>query len=117
MERFWEILEQRGCNMAEIKERFLGDKMFYLECYEEFMRDDNFQLLGVQLRAKQTQAAFDTAHTLKGLAANMGLIDMFRVLSEIVEPLRDGICTDELLVPYEQLMILYAQYKALVDEL
>lgn len=117
MERVWEILEKRGCNIPQIKERFMDDTQFYLECYEQFMLDDNFRILGVQLRAKQVTEAFETAHTLKGLAANMGLSDMFSVLSDIVEPLRDGCCEEGLLDFYNQLMVLYAQYKTLLDDL
>lgn len=117
MEQLWEILERRGCNTVQIRERFMNDTRFYLECYEEFMRDDSFRMLGVQLRAKQVSAAFDTAHTLKGLAANMGLTDMFHVLSDIVEPLREGCCGDELSDSYNQLMVLYAQYRTLLEDL
>ena len=40
-----------------------------------------------------TATAFDAAHTLKGVLANVGLTPLYNTTVEIVEPLRVG-CTD-----------------------
>ncbi|MDD6037492.1 MAG: Hpt domain-containing protein [bacterium] len=105
-------LEQRGCDMRGIQDRFLGDEAFYAECFEQFMSDEGFRLLGEQLCAHKVREAFDTAHTLKGLASNMGLTDLFNHLVVIVEPLRKG-CDDGLLPVYEEMLACYETYRAL----
>ncbi len=55
---------------------------------KEFKNDPAFGELGVAIENKQYEHAFDQAHTLKGVAGNMGLTPLFTVICNIVEPLR-----------------------------
>lgn len=52
--------------------------------------DQNFELLPEALRAGEMGRAFECAHTLKGMLANMGLIPLYDIVVRIVEPLRAG---------------------------
>ena len=53
---------------------------------------------------KDADAAFRHAHTLKGLTANMGLTPLHDLVVRIVEPLRGGLYSDELLEIYNTMM-------------
>ena len=71
--------------------------------------DQNFELLPEALRAGEMGRAFECAHTLKGMLANMGLIPLYDIVVRIVEPLRAGepaellpVC-DELLAARDRL--------------
>lgn len=77
-----------GVNPQEVMERFVDDEELYAACLEEFMHDAAFDRLKEALEASDYSAAFDQAHTLKGVAGNLGLTPLYNVICEIVEPLR-----------------------------
>jgi Chemotaxis protein histidine kinase and related kinases len=85
-----EMLRELGSDVDDAMERFLDDDGFYLECLEQVLYDDNFERLKIALENHQIQEAFDCAHTLKGLVANLGLTSLDEKLEEVVEPLREG---------------------------
>ena len=84
-------------------ERFLDDKDLYMICLQTVISDSAFEKLGVALAEKNALEAFDYAHTLKGVFANLGLTPMLSVVVEIVEPLRNG-SVDGLEDFYEKLL-------------
>lgn len=84
------MLADWGVSLKETMERFLNDEEFYLECLSDFMQDENLELLNRALQNKDYNAAFDAAHTLKGVAGNLGLTPLFEKIVEIVEALRRG---------------------------
>lgn len=96
-------LRNWGCDVDGALERFVGDEDLYKMCLNTVLEDKAFAGLGETLRASQTKEAFDHAHTLKGVLANMGLTPMFDITVRIVEPLRTG-DTDGLLSIYEELL-------------
>lgn len=98
-----EKLVALGCDVAGAMDRFLEDEEFYFSCYDKFMEDPGFAQLKNELNDHDVKAAFDCAHALKGVIANLGLSSLYDRIVEIVEPLRAG--TDEgLLVKYDELM-------------
>lgn len=103
MGKLFDELEQWGCDIEGAMERFLEDEELYVICLETVITDEAFKHLGEALREKRTQDAFDCAHTLKGVFANLGLTPMYRIVEEIVEPLRAG-CNENLLPFYEKLL-------------
>lgn len=82
-------LEKYGVNMTETMERFVDDKDLYLECLTSFLTDACFEGLNAALFAKNYASAFDYAHTLKGVAGNLGLTPLYQAICGIVEPLRN----------------------------
>ena len=94
-------------------ERFLDDKELYMACLETVISDSNFEKLGVALKEKSVTEAFDCAHTLKGVFANLGLTPMFSMVVNIVEPLRTG-SADNLEEPYEQLLLSNEHLKSIL---
>lgn len=68
----------------------MDDEELYAECFAMFMEDPSFVQLGEALKRQDDAAAFDAAHTLKGVAGNLGLTPLFAAICAIVEPLRCG---------------------------
>jgi len=69
-------------------ERFGYDENLYIECLGMLLEDPNPSLLHTAISSGDLSAAFNAAHTLKGVAANMGLTPLLAAVSAIVEPLR-----------------------------
>lgn len=96
-------LRDWGCDVDGALERFVGDKELYQECLYTVLTDKAFVGLGEALKCGAVKEAFDCAHTLKGVLANMGLTPMLDITVRIVEPLRDG-NTEGVLEAYEELL-------------
>ena len=75
-----------------------------MKCYKKFLGDPAFPGLDEALKKKDADTAFRHAHTLKGLAANMGLTPIHDLAVKIVEPLRAGMYSDELVEIFQQIM-------------
>lgn len=98
-----EELRNWGCDIDGALERFVGDEELYKTCLYTVLDDKSFGGLGEALEAGQVREAFDYAHTLKGVLANMGLTPMYDITVRIVEPLRTG-DTEGLPALYEELL-------------
>ncbi|MBR1552947.1 MAG: Hpt domain-containing protein [Schwartzia sp.] len=97
-------LRERGCDVDGALARFLNKEDFYAKCYKKFLDDPAFAGLDEALKKKDADTAFRHAHTLKGLMANMGLTPLHDLAVQIVEPLRAGLYSDELVEIYRQMM-------------
>jgi hypothetical protein len=85
-----QMLEDNGCDIKGSLPRFINDEEFMLSCIEQVLDDEGFEDLGASLEAGETGVAFDCAHSLKGITANTGLVPLYKIVVEIVEPLRAG---------------------------
>ena len=83
-------LGARGCDTPQALHRMLDDEAFYLAMLEEVLSEPSFEALGEELAAGDAAAAFDSAHTLKGVLGNLGLTPLCDTVNRIVEPLRTG---------------------------
>ena len=97
-------LRERGCDVDGALVRFLNKEDFYAKCFKKCLDDPAFAGLDAALKEKNADAAFRHAHTLKGLTANMGLTPLHDLVVKIVEPLRAGLYSAELLELYGQIM-------------
>lgn len=103
MTKVLDALKEWGCDVDGALERFIGDMGLYEVCLKTVLSDKSFDGLGESLKSGEVKVAFDHAHTLKGVLANMGLTPMYDITVRIVEPLRG--CNDENLFPiYEELL-------------
>ncbi len=80
----------RGCDIKGALPRFIDNRDFYCSMLAQIPNEENFSKLGVALDAEDVAAAFDAAHTLKGVIGNMGLTPMYEEVCYIVESLRNG---------------------------
>lgn len=85
------LLKKFGCrDIIATGERFLDDPDFYLEIVTGMLGDPGVERLGGEIERRETQAAFDTAHMLKGIVGNCGISALYDAVSQIVELLRGG---------------------------
>ncbi|MGO5051191.1 Hpt domain-containing protein [Lachnospiraceae bacterium LCP25S3_G4] len=106
-------LKQWGCDVDGALQRFIYDDELYKMCLIKFKDDENFVLLEKAMLGGNYISAFESAHTLKGVAGNLGLTPLCESISIVVERLRinsyDGI--EDL---YEEINNQYKRYCNLV---
>lgn len=84
-----ECYESLGGSYEETLNRMFSETLvrkFLLK----FPEDDTFEKLKKSFYANEDGSAFDAAHTLKGVALNLGLGDLARSVSALTELLRGG---------------------------
>lgn len=81
-------LQREGCDVKGAIRRMLGDEALYLHLLEAFYQERTWEELQKALDRKDYEAAFQTAHLIKGSTATLGLISIYEVVSRIVEKLR-----------------------------
>lgn len=83
------LYQEMGGDMADAVRR-LGS----IAAVERFLRmfagDDTFAMLQAAMSAGDARRAFRAAHTLKGLAANLGLVQLWQAASALTEALLRG---------------------------
>lgn len=84
------IFADYGADYAATMGRFMGNEALYLRLLGMLFQDDTLEQLGAALDADDRRRGFEAAHTLKGVASNLGLTPLCRALELIVEPLRAG---------------------------
>lgn len=116
MKKLYGELRKWGCDVDGALERVVGDEELYRDCLQSIARDEAFFALGDALRAGDVDRAFDHAHTLKGVLANLGLTPLYDIVVRVVEPLRakrvDGVMEeyDKLLAARERLEAIIKNY-------
>ena len=91
------ILIDNGLDYQGIMNRFMHNDKLYLNILFMLPSDDNLQKLKSAIEVQDYETAFNAAHTLKGVAGNLGLVYLEQTISSIVEPLRRGeLCYDYL---------------------
>lgn len=114
IEYLLQSLRTWGCDIDGALDRFLGEKELYQSCLCALINDTTFVELGRALQEKNVQSAFEAAHTLKGVLANLGLTPMFEVVVKLVEPLRAGEVTG-LYGFYQELVQMKENLKELME--
>lgn len=88
MSEFKKIFEAYGGDYNTTMARFINNKRMYMKFLDKFFEDESMNKLGSALGDNDLKGAFEAAHTLKGVAGNMGLTPLFDKVCAIVEPLR-----------------------------
>ena len=81
-------LKDFGANTDEGLARCMNNETFYLMLVNKAVSDDKPALLERQIADKELDAAFETAHALKGMYANLSLDPITAPVSELTELLR-----------------------------
>lgn len=85
-----QLLLAEGIDVDEAMERFMGNEALMMKFLLRFSQDENFAKLKQAMVQEDVQAAFEAAHTLKGVAGNLSMKTFFHQVSDIVEELRSG---------------------------
>ena len=86
----WNQLREKGVNVDKALARMKGNKEAYKNFLIEFFEDPDFEALGEELKAGNAKNAFEYAHGLKGMSANLGIDEVQKKLGVLVEILRHG---------------------------
>lgn len=105
-----------GGKKEEVVARMGGDENMVLRFLNKFLNDDSFSLLSNSLEKKDVQSAFRGAHSLKGVAASLGLQSLYTLDFSITELLRAGNLEDAIL-SFPELKKEYDQTCDLIMEL
>lgn len=83
-----EELKKLGVNTEEGVNRCAGNEAFYLKMGAKALECDRYKTLEECIRSGNPDAAFDAAHALKGVLANLSMTPVFEPVNEITELLR-----------------------------
>ncbi len=84
-----EVYKELGGDYHDTKARLMSDKLI-VRFLKKFESDGVFAELKQSLSDKDDETAFRAAHTLKGVAMNLGLGDLAQSSSAVTEALRGG---------------------------
>ena len=83
-----EKLKSFGADTEDGIARCLDDEGFYLMLVQSAVTDEQISALEKQITEKKLDSAFETAHALKGVYANLSLTPLYEIICEITEHLR-----------------------------
>ena len=81
-------LREFGANVDEGLGRCLNNEAFYLRLVGKALADGNYDKLSAAVAAGDMDAGFETAHTLKGVLANLALTPILDPVSQMTELFR-----------------------------
>ena len=113
MGNFKSIFEAYGGDYETTMNRFTGKENLYLKILNMLMQDDNMQKLEAGLQKGDLSGAFNAAHTLKGIAGNLGLTPFFESVCRIVEPLRAAEQRDDYLSMFKDIQLEFKKVEQL----
>lgn len=83
-----ECYNESGADYADVLKR-LGDAALVEHFALKFLSDASFEMLEKALTIGDGETAFRAAHTLKGIASNLGFTELYQADFELTEKLRD----------------------------
>ncbi|MBQ7370896.1 MAG: Hpt domain-containing protein [Blautia sp.] len=89
-ETLYALLRQAGCDVEGTMRRMMQDRTFYLHLLESFYQEQTWESLQKALENEDYDAAFQAAHLIKGSAATLGLTEIYKAVSRVVEKLRQS---------------------------
>lgn len=89
-----EKLREYGANVDEGLARCMNMTDFYVGLVTKMLKDNRLPLLEQQIKEGNFDAAFETAHALKGMYANLSLTPLTKPVGEMTEMLRNRTDTD-----------------------
>ena len=111
-----EFYRRIGTDGAQVTAR-LGGEAMTSRFIRRFASDGSYNALMAALDAGQGQEAFRAAHTLKGVAANLGFERLWEAASALTEQLRGGEITGETAALADAVSAQYAQVTAGIAQL
>ena len=81
-------LKELGADVATGIARCVNDEGFYLKMVNMSLQDSNFDKLKAASEGGDLDAAFESAHALKGILGNVSLTNLYEPIAEMTEELR-----------------------------
>lgn len=89
-DNYKQLLEQVGIDLKSALDRFMGSEALYEKFLWKFLDDETYKCFEESINIGDVDKAFMSAHTMKGVAANMEIGSLLEVLVPITEQLRNG---------------------------
>lgn len=90
-----EALKEYGADTASGLARCMNNEAFYLRMVSLELGDQNLDRLAAALAEGDARAAFEAAHAIKGVAANLSLTPIYTPVAELTELLRGAAAVPE----------------------
>ncbi len=84
MEPLSRKLKEIGVDTGHVIDRLGGNEKIYLSICRKFLSDTNHTMLQEALRDGQFSKAQEHIHTLKGVAANLGFVQMHSLCHQLL---------------------------------
>ena len=81
-------LTAAGIDVDSVMQRFMGSERLTEKFMKRFADDETFSQLEKAIAEGDSDGAFRAAHTLKGVAGNLGMTELFDRTSEMTERFR-----------------------------
>jgi hypothetical protein len=108
-------LQQFGADTREGLGRCMNNEAFYLRLVNMGLTDKNFAGLEEAVRQGDRKAAFEAAHALKGVMANLALTPIYNPISEMTEALRGKTAMPDVGDAYARVQSALAEARKLLD--
>lgn len=119
-EKFRKQMEENGANIDTTLDRFMGNEALYMKFIMKFLEDKNFDALVENIEKDDFEGAFNSAHALKGVTANLGLDPINAQAAKITELLRnkqpEEVDVEALKKCREQLEEVYSRFQTIIGE-
>lgn len=119
-EKFRKQMEENGANIDTTLDRFMGNEALYMKFIMKFLEDKNFEALVANIEKGDFEGAFNSAHALKGVTANLGLDPINAQAAHITELLRnkqpEEVDVEALRKCREQLEEVYSRFQTIIGE-
>ena len=83
-----DALKQFGADTDSGLTRCMGNEGFYFKLIGKAVEDNTFKALEDAISGKDLDAAFEAAHSLKGVMGNLALTPIYEPVNEMTELLR-----------------------------
>lgn len=118
-EAFKNELKEAGADVETTVRRFMGNEAMYEKFLKKLLDNPNFDNLNVNMEAKNYEEAYKDAHTLKGVAANLGLDPVQKTTSDLVEELRgkknEEVDEARAVAAWKELQVVYQKFYELIS--
>lgn len=83
-----QLLEDSGINVDDAMQRFMNNEKLWVRFLKKFEADKSYSELVAAMEEKNVEKAFESAHTLKGIAGNLALAKFLGLITEQTDYLR-----------------------------
>lgn len=83
-----EMYEATGADYDDVLARLMGKEELVKRLVLKYDKDPNYDKLKNAISINSYQDAFEAAHTIKGLAANLGFVRLYTASAALTEKLR-----------------------------
>lgn len=89
-EKLMTALQAAGVETEQAVRRFGGNSALYMKFLVKFLDDPTFETVTEAFQKKNFEEMVTSAHTLKGVSANLGMMRLYEACSKVVALLRSG---------------------------